>query len=91
MKKPNIVLIARWVKEAWNIILAEMVMKSFEKCCISNELDAIEDDTILSDCDESNFSDSDICVDVYDDAPMTATVFDEILGKSDSQSEFEGF
>ena len=68
-----------------------MVMKSFEKCCISNELDGTKDDTILSDCDESNFSDSDICVYVYDNALMTAKDLDELFGKSDSESEFEGF
>ena len=91
LKKPDIVLIAQWVKEAWDAIPAEMIVKSFKKCCISNELDGTEDDAILSDCDENNFSDSDICADIYDDAPMTAKDFDELFGKSDSESEFEGF
>ena len=66
-------------------------MKSFKKCCISNELDGTKDDAISSDCDESDFSDSDICTDVYDDVPMMAKNFDELFEKSDSESEFEGF
>ena len=91
LKKPDIVLIARWVKKAWNEIPAEMVMKSFNKYCINNKLDGIEDDTILSDCYEIDFSDLDICANVYDDAQMRAKGFDELFGKSDPESEFEGF
>ena len=45
-------------------------MKSFKKCCISNKLDGTEADAILSDCDESDFSDLDIYVDVYDGVPI---------------------
>ena len=37
-----------------------MCMKSFKKCCISNEMDGTEGDAILSDYDESNFPDLDI-------------------------------
>ena len=79
LKKPVIVLIARWVKEAWNVISAETVVELFEKCCISHELDGTEDSTILSDSDESDFSDLDMCANVYDDTPLTAKDFDEHL------------
>ena len=67
-----------------------MAMKLFKKCCITKELDGTKDDAILSDCDESDFSDSDICANVYDDVPMTAIDLDELFGKSHSESEFEG-
>ena len=68
-----------------------MAVKLFKKCCISNELDGTEDDAILSVCDESDFSDQDICADVYDDVPMMAKDVDEFFEKSNSESEFEGF
>ena len=79
------------MKEAWDAISAEMVVKLFKKCCSSNKLDVAEVDANSSDCHERDFSDSDICTDVYDDVPMMAKDLDELFGKFVSESEFEGF
>ena len=40
---------AKWVKESWDEIKPEMIIKSFKKCCISNALDGTEDDMIWED------------------------------------------
>lgn len=42
----NVVL--RWVNEAWQEIPAEMVVKSFKTCGISNALDGTEDDELYT-------------------------------------------
>uniref|UniRef100_A0A674I2H4 DDE-1 domain-containing protein n=1 Tax=Terrapene triunguis TaxID=2587831 RepID=A0A674I2H4_9SAUR len=42
--KPEINLVAQWIKDSWVSIPSEMVEKSFRKCCISNALDGSEDD-----------------------------------------------
>uniref|UniRef100_A0A8C4RZL7 HTH CENPB-type domain-containing protein n=1 Tax=Erpetoichthys calabaricus TaxID=27687 RepID=A0A8C4RZL7_ERPCA len=49
LKKPDIDLVAKWVKEAWDSIPAEMIKKSFLKCGISNAMDGSEDDAIYED------------------------------------------
>ena len=36
--------VAHWVSSAWTSIPAELVAKSFKKCCISSALDGMEDD-----------------------------------------------
>ncbi len=49
LKRPEIDLVAQWVKDAWDSIPAEMVQKSFRKSCISNALDGTEDDEAFTD------------------------------------------
>ena len=44
-------IVARWVSSAWTSIPAELVAKSFKKCCISNTLDSTEDNLLW---DEEN-------------------------------------
>ena len=42
----------------WTSIPAELVTKSFKKCCISNALDGMEDDLLWDDDeDDSNIDD----------------------------------
>lgn len=92
LKKPEITLIAQWVKDAWNAIPSEMIRKSFKKCCISNELDGSEDDAIfISDTESETDSNAEETGDIYDDVQMTENEFIELFGVSDSESEFEGF
>lgn len=90
LKKPDIAVIALWVKKAWDAVSPEIVIKSFKKCCISNELDGTEDDAIFDESD-SEMPDTDSDTDVYNDAPMTEREFYELFGHSDSESDFEGF
>ena len=47
-KAPSRNLVLRWVHEAWQEIPAEMVIKSFKTCGISNALDGTEDDAIYT-------------------------------------------
>ncbi len=42
-KAPTRILLAKWVKEAWDDIPEEIVRKAFKKCGISNALDGSED------------------------------------------------
>lgn len=98
LMKPEISLVAQWVKNAWESIPMEVVQKSFRKCCISNVLDGPEDDAISDDDtmeggDKGSESEDDIA-DIYDDnagATMTETEFNELFGELETDSEFEGF
>ena len=47
-KPPTRNLVLQWVHEAWQEIPAEMVMKSFKTCGISNALDGTEDDELYA-------------------------------------------
>ena len=47
-KPPTRDLVLRWVNEAWREIPAEMVIKSFKTCGISNALDGTEDDELYA-------------------------------------------
>lgn len=63
IKKNDITLIAQWVKDTWNEILYEIIIKSFKNCCISNELDGKDaifesendDEDCSSDCNDTEF------------------------------------
>ena len=47
-------VVARWVSSAWTSIPAELVAKSFKKCCISNTLDGTEDSLLWDDDNEDD-------------------------------------
>ena len=50
--------VARWVSTAWKAIQESIIVRSFNKCCISNALDGSEDD-ILWEEDGEDKDDSD--------------------------------
>ena len=53
MRKPTIKLMLKWISDAWENLLETIIIKSFKKTGISNELDGTEDDlTWESDEDE---------------------------------------
>ena len=93
MMKPDLDLVAKWVKDAWDSIPTEMVARSFLKCCISNSLDGTEDDALYN--DELEIDDEveeDPADDVYDDNPLlNQGDIDELFNESESETEFEGF
>ena len=92
LKKLDILLVTKWVKEAWEKISSETVIKSFKKCCISNELDGADDDVLFSDCKEDSPNmDTDMGADIYDGVLTTEKEFYELFGYSDSESDFEKF
>ena len=41
--------VARWVSAAWKAIPESIIVRSFKKCCISNDLDGSEDDILWED------------------------------------------
>ena len=47
LKRPSLVTVIEWVKEAWNSVPCDMVIKSFKKCGISNAMDGTEDDILF--------------------------------------------
>ena len=83
LMRPEINIVATWVKEAWDDIPSEMIIKSFKKCCISNSMDGSEDNALFEEAITSKESadetgaflqngdeddlQSDIDKDIYDD------------------------
>ena len=49
MKRPGLSLAVQWVKEAWESISEDIIIKSFKKCGISNALDGTEDEILYED------------------------------------------
>jgi len=90
--KPDITLVAEWVKAAWDSMPPEMIRKSFLKCGISNAMDGSEDDAVYSglvakdkddsdnesetESDAANDDSSDDGNDVYDDGEAEYTAAD---------------
>ncbi|CAG8592038.1 8167_t:CDS:2, partial [Scutellospora calospora] len=60
-------------KEVWDDISAEMIIKSFKKCGISNELDRIEDDLLYnSDQENSEIDDNEDLFEVVEEDSLSA-------------------
>ena len=47
LKHPSLVTVVEWVKDAWNSVPCDMVIKSFKKCGVSNAMDGTEDDRLV--------------------------------------------
>ena len=47
LKRPSLVTVVEWVKDAWNSVACDMVIKSFKKCGVSNAMDGTEDDMLV--------------------------------------------
>jgi hypothetical protein len=52
LMKPDIIAVVAWIKEAWDSIPIEMVIKSFLKCGISNAMDGSEDNYLYEEIDD---------------------------------------
>ena len=76
-KKPSEELICSWISEAWHEIPREMIVGSFLKCGITNNLDGSENDLVYEPSEDSAAE--------LDDSAISE------LFESDSESEFEGF
>ena len=75
-RKPSEELICSWIAKAWSDIPAAIIMNSFLKCDITNNLDGSEDDMVYNST-EDNINNGE-----FD--------FDQLF-QSDSESDFEGF
>lgn len=93
LMKPDIELIATWVRDAWEEIPEDMVQRAFKKCGISNAMDGSEDSALFendsSDGDDCELSDDD---NVYADN-LTPANAEALFGHTDDEEEssFEGF
>jgi len=66
VKRPSISNVCKWVKNSWQQVKSETIVKSLKKCGISNALDRSEDDILYEESDissennhEDDFSGSD--------------------------------
>ena len=53
VKWPSISNVCEWVKNSWQWVKSETIVKSFKKCGISNALDGSEDDILYEESDAS--------------------------------------
>ena len=94
LQKPELPVVLRWVREAWDELPPAIIQRGFLKCCISNALDGSEDDAVYNgDSDESDGGESDRD-DPHDDA-ITAEdekEMNELFDSSDEgENDFDGF
>ena len=54
MKQPSISIVCEWVKNSWQRVKSDSIVKSFKKCGISNALDGSEDDVLYEESDASS-------------------------------------
>ena len=54
VKQPSISNVCEWVKNSWQRVESETIVKSFKKCGISNALDGSEDGILYEENDASN-------------------------------------
>lgn len=60
IKRASLGQVASWIAAAWDDIPSELIVKSFQKCSISNALDGTEDDVLWeADSDKESSSSSD--------------------------------
>jgi len=50
VKRPSISQVCQWVKTSWDAVEKGIVIKSFKKCGISNNLDGTEDEMLYEKC-----------------------------------------
>jgi hypothetical protein len=62
--------VARWVSVAWKAIPESIIIRSFEKCCMSNALDRSKDDIVWED-DVEDKDDSDRVESTDNDSVMS--------------------
>jgi len=54
VKRPSISNVCEWVKNPWQRVKSETIVKYFKKCGISNALDGSEDDILYGESDASS-------------------------------------
>jgi hypothetical protein len=63
IRRSSEALLGQWIKTAWDNISPESIIKGFEKCCVSNDMNGTEDDVLWEEDHEENSSSSDESVD----------------------------
>jgi len=57
VKRPLISNVCEWVKNSWQWVKSETIVKSLKKCGITNALDGSEDDILYEKSDASSLND----------------------------------
>ena len=92
-QKPDITLVATWVKTAWHDVPGEMIAWAFLKCGISNAMDGTQDDAFYDEdipaaqaTTEKEDDDDDELDGMYDDnVQCTDEEFRVLFGDSDNE------
>ena len=79
------------MKTAWNSINPAIITKSFKKCSISNDLDAMEDDVLWHEQHDKSDTDSDEEGDEMYDDMMTHEQIQQMFNEDSDDDEFLGF
>ena len=94
LKRPDLPTVCEWIVKSWDKVENTMVIKSFLKCAISNDMAGSQDDELYSEfvrsdstaSSSSNRDDSDLIhdddVSIYDDA-LSEEQFYQMFGHSD--------
>lgn len=93
LARPELTTVVSWVKEAWEKVPSEMIVKSFLKTSISNSLDGTQDDILWEDeeVDDSDSDEEDASAEWCTDIKTAEQEWEELFGASDSEEDFEGF
>jgi hypothetical protein len=99
MRKAELTTICTWVKEAWDELNPEIIVKAFKKCTISNALDGSEDDCVWQEkekCDGENTEceddDNDVYYDDEDYTPLSILRdMHHLFKEDDTDEESDGF
>ena len=95
MRKPDLCLIATWIKESWDAVSPEIIKKGFKKCCLTNAMDGTEDDVLWEEerpgeeRAEEETEDDVVDEGLYGDGEL-ATLF-ATSDEEEEEEEFEGF
>jgi len=54
VKRPSVSNVCEWVKNSWQQVKSETIVKSFKKCGTSNGLDGSEDDILYKESEASS-------------------------------------
>lgn len=89
LKRPTLATVCSWVKESWDDIPTDIIVRAFKKTSISNRMDGTEDDALFNSGIDYSSSESEreSVADPYDDLAAVRAIFEN----SDSESEFLGF
>ena len=93
MRAATLPTLCEWILKAWEELDITMIVKSFKKCGISNNLDGTEDDMLWDD-DTPDAEDMDVdseMDDPYDDDVTAQDWFDLYENSDDDDEEFLGF
>ena len=93
MRAPALPTLCTWVKESWDAVGEDLVIRAFKKCGISNSLDGTEDDILYADEGTERESDVGSIADdeLYDD-DIDSDEFNELFSNSHiDEPDFDGF